>query len=150
MTKTGAGLAVIRERIRKSFLEVHHDQRTREQREADEELLESLARRKSGTEAVRERIQEAFRQIHTDLSGREDEEQQQQDTLTPIDENATSIPSGTTEKRVSACISAALRSPHISKHLPLRSDVHRCYIVEEPSESADTLITQALRHLESK
>jgi hypothetical protein len=51
---------------------------------------------------------------------------------------------------VSACISAALRSPHIPKHPPLRSDVHRCYTVEEPRESADTLFAQALGYLEAK
>jgi hypothetical protein len=149
MTKTGAGLAAVRERIRNSFLEVHHDQRTREQREAGEEMLASIAPPKSGTEVVRERIQEAFRQIHTDLSSRE-VEVEQQEVIAPVDENTTGMPDGTTEKRVNACISVALRSPHIAKHLPLRSDIHRCYVVEEPSESADTLITQALRQLEGK
>ena len=62
MTKTGAGLAAVRERIRKSFREIHHDQRTRDQREADEEMLASLAPPKNGTEVARERIQEAFEQ----------------------------------------------------------------------------------------
>ena len=38
----GTGLAAVRERIRKSFLEVHNDQRTREQRQADEETLASI------------------------------------------------------------------------------------------------------------
>lgn len=52
MTKIGAGWAAVQERIRKSFLEVHYDQGTREQRQADEELLESIAPCKSGTELV--------------------------------------------------------------------------------------------------
>jgi RNase P protein component len=149
MTKAGTGLAAIQERIRKSFLEVHHDQRTREQREADEEMIASIAPRKSGTEVVRERIQEAFREVHADLSSREGEEQRRE-AVVLIEKNATSIPNGTTEQRVSACISAALRSPHIPKHPPLRSDVHRCHTVEEPRESADTFFAQALRYLEGK
>lgn len=33
--KSGAEVGAVRERIRKSFLEDHHDQRTREQREAE-------------------------------------------------------------------------------------------------------------------
>jgi hypothetical protein len=149
MTKAGTGLAAIQERIRKSFLEVHHDQRTREERQADEEMIACIAPRKSGTEAVRDRIQEAFQQARAERQGI-DEQQRENKAVAPIDENATNVPKSTSEKRVSAYVSAALRSPHIAKHLPLRSDVHRCYAVEEPRESADTLFAQALRHLESK
>ena len=149
MTKADAGLAAVRERIRKSFLEVHHDQRTREQRMADEEMIATIAPPKSGIEVVRERIQEAFRQLHTDLSSREVEEEQQE-AVPPIDENTIGIPDGKTEIRVNACISAALRSPHIPKRMPLRTNLHGSYTVEEPTESADTLFAQALRYLEHK
>lgn len=62
---------------------------------------------------MQKRIQKAFRKIHTDLSSREE-----------LDENAGSIPNDTTEKRVTACISAALRSPHIAERIPLRTNVH--------------------------
>jgi vacuolar-type H+-ATPase subunit E/Vma4 len=88
----------VQERIRRLFLEVHHDQRTREQRQAHEEMIASIAPRKSGTEVVRERIQEAFQQVRVDLQSME-EQQREMETVALIDENATSIPNGTTEQR---------------------------------------------------
>lgn len=49
------GLAAVQERIRKSFLEVHNDQRTREQRQADEEMLASIQAESPLTAPVLER-----------------------------------------------------------------------------------------------
>jgi hypothetical protein len=42
MTKTGVGVAAVRERIRRSFLAIHNDQRDREQRQADQEMLAAI------------------------------------------------------------------------------------------------------------
>jgi hypothetical protein len=41
-TNSGAGVAAVRERIRQSFLAIHNDQRDREQRQADEELMAAI------------------------------------------------------------------------------------------------------------
>jgi|SRR5271166_4345141 len=38
----GTGVAAVRERIRQSFLSIHNDQRDREQRQADEEMLAAV------------------------------------------------------------------------------------------------------------
>jgi hypothetical protein len=116
----GAGVAAALERIRKSFLEVHKDQRTREQRQADEEMIASI-------------------QI-------ESAPPQEIETPTLIVENQMKV--STTEKRANAYIGAALRSPHAPKHTAhYRNNVHCGWDIEAPSESADALIQQALRQL---
>lgn len=51
-----------------------------------------------------------------------------------------------TEMRANAYVSAALRSPHVPKQGP----EHGPWLVETPTEDAETLFRQALRQLEEK
>jgi len=119
MTKTGAGVAAVRERIRQSFLAIHNDQRDREQRQADQEMLAVI---------------EA-----------EDVQAEAEVVETP---NLPTRQTKTTERRASDYVRAALRCPYVAKSTVQRSNVHGAYVVEEPSEDAATLIAQALQSLE--
>lgn len=120
---TGKGLAAVRERIRKSFLEVHNDQRTREQRQADEEMLASIQ-----TESAPPR--QAETEVYLSI------------------EQSNILKKNATEQRANAYIGAALRSSNVAKHTAHhRSDVHHGWLIEAPTESASELIAQALRDL---
>jgi hypothetical protein len=115
MTKS-TGLAAVRERIRQSFLAVHNDQRDREQRQADQEMLTT---------------------IQSETAAEPEEE-----TVETTDTTRLS-----TEERANIYVKAALRAPHIVKHIPRRTNVHGAYVIEEPREDAATLIAQAMRSL---
>jgi hypothetical protein len=119
------GLAAVQERIRKSFLEVHNDRRTREQRQADEEMLAS---------------------IQTDSA----QSQQVETEVHSLIEQSNVLKSNATEQRANAYVSAALRSPQIRNHTPCRGNVGHSREIEIPTEDAGTLIEQALRRLEGK
>jgi hypothetical protein len=119
----GKGLAAVRERIRKSFLELHNDQRTREQRQADEEMIASIQ-----TDPVPQKV-EAEGQV---------------------EENKI-FHNGATEQRAKAYIGAALRSPNVATNAAhQRNNVHRGWTIETPCESADELFQQALGQLEHR
>ena len=119
------GLAAVQERIRKSFLEVHNDQRTREQRQADEEMLASIQTEPS-----------PLPQTKTEVDS--------------LIERSNILKNSATEQRANAYVSAALRSPQIRKHTPCRGNVGHSREIEIPTEDAATLIAQALRRLEGK
>ena len=120
---TGKGLAAVRERIRKSFLEVHNDQRTREQRQADEETHASIQTESAPPRQAETEVQPSIEQNNI------------------LKENAT-------EQRANAYIGAALPSPNVAKHTAHhRSNVHHGWLIEPPTESASELIAQALRDL---
>jgi len=119
------GLAAVRERIRKSFLEVHKDQRTREQRQADEEMLASIQVESAPLRQADMEPQALIEEIH-------------------------SLKVSAMEQRANAYIGAALRSPQVAKLVThRRSNVHG-WEIEAPTESADALIQQALRQFEGK
>lgn len=122
MTKTGAGVAAVRERIRQSFLAIHNDQRDREQRQADEEMLaaiqsETTAETKPGEETV--------------------------EVVGTVEPARLSV-----EERANVYVKAALRAPHIVKHAVRRTNVHGAYVIEEVKEDWQTLCDEALRSLE--
>jgi hypothetical protein len=120
----GLGLAAVRECIRKSFLEVHKDQRTREQREADEEMLRSI------------QTASTIPQAKTEV-----------DSLV---EQSNILKNCATERCMNAYVSAALRSPHVAKQTARRGNVNQTWVVETPAEDSATLIEQALRQLGDK
>ena len=119
------GLAAVQERIRKSFLEVHNDQRTREQRQADEEMLASIQTEPS-----------PLPQTKTEVDS--------------LIERSNILKISARERCMNAYVSAALRSPHVAKQTPRRSNVNQTWVVETPTEDSATLIEQALRRLEGK
>ena len=119
------GLAAVQERIRKSFLEVHNDQRTREQRQADEEMLASIQ-----TDSAQSP------QVETEVHS--------------LIEQSNILKSNATEQRANAYVSAALRSPQIRKHTPCRGNVGHAWEIEIPTEDIPTLIAQALRQIGGK
>jgi hypothetical protein len=115
---TKPGLEAVREHIRKSFLEVHHDQRDRVQVQSDRELLEVLN--------------------EPDCEEIEIEQEPQY--------NATAA--AVFHSKAQALANAAMRSPRIHKRTPHRGDVGGCWLIEAPSVSAEALIAMALRELE--
>jgi hypothetical protein len=122
----GLGLSAVRERIRKSFLEVHSDQRTREQRQDDEEMLASVQMDPAQAPQVEAEVHSLIEQSNI------------------LKKNAM-------EQRANAYIGAALRSPQVPKQTAHhRSNVHLGWEIEAPTESADALIHQALRQLKRK
>ncbi len=120
---------------------------------------------KGGLAAVRERIRQAFvNQVHGDVRD-EVQVRASREMLAAITEppaqveqnnppNAENVSAEHNERafevRSKYLSHAALRSVHINSHRVLPRGVHQCYVVEAPTESADELIQQALRHLEGK
>lgn len=112
------GLAAVRKRIEQAFEAIHGDKRSREERQADEEILAS---------------------IQTDPVETE---------VPPLIEQRNILEKNATEQRVNAYIGAALRSPNVAKHTAHhRNNVHHGWLIEAPTESASELIAQALRDL---
>ena len=116
----GLGFQAVREKIEQAFRSVHNDQRTREERKADEELRVAV----SGDE----------------------ESQTDREILATLESSHVSREN--MKKRVDAYVSAALRSPEVVKHTPRRNNVGNAWLIEVPSEDADTLIAQAMRQTE--
>jgi len=116
----GLGLAAVRERIRKSFLEVHNDCRDKMQRQADEEMIAAI-----------------------NVGAVEDAKLEEAELLATLGERSIS----SAENRAHAYIQSALRLPHVHGHRPLRRDLHGCYVIEAPTESASELFAQAMRQL---
>lgn len=69
-----------------------------------------------GIEAVRDHIRQSFLEVHNDRRSREERlaDQTQHSAI----EQSPVVKNDSTEKRVSAYISAALRSDHIRKQVP--------------------------------
>jgi hypothetical protein len=117
MTKS-TGLAAVRERIRQSFLAIHNDQRDREQRQADQEMLAAIqSEATAGTTSEEETVEVA------------------------------ETPKLSVEERANVYVKAALRAPHIARNTVRRTNVHGAYVIEEPREDAATLIAHAMRSL---
>jgi hypothetical protein len=118
------GLAAVRERIRQAFVtQVHGDVRDEEQVRASREMLAAITESPARVEQNNPLEAEKVDAEH--------------------DERAFDV-------RSKYLTHAAVRSVHINSHRVLPRGVHQCYVVEAPTESADELIQQALRHLEGK
>ena len=121
---TKGGLAAVRERIRQAFVnQVHGDVRDEVQVRASREMLAAITEPPAQVEQNNPLKTENVDAEH--------------------DEHAFHV-------RSKYLSHAALRSVHINSHRVLPPGVHRCYVVEVPTESANELFEQALRQLEGK
>jgi FtsZ-interacting cell division protein ZipA len=126
---TGKGIAAARARIETAFRALHSDCRDREQVQADLQLRTSLAEVPNANEQPDE-----------------------QPTKPETEEEAADTPQveSSFHLKSKALTSAALRSPHVSKHAPRRGNVTGGWAIDVPTEDLNTLIAQALKQLEGK
>jgi hypothetical protein len=108
-----------------------------------------------GIAAARARIEAAFRPLHNDCRDREQltADRELHTALQPAEDVAPVIETSHIEKserKAQAYVSAALRSSHVAKQTPRRSNINQTWVVETPAEDAGTLIAEALRYLEGK
>jgi hypothetical protein len=149
----GKGISAARARIEAAFRALHSDCRDREQVQADSQLRTSLAGEPNQqeqsvlleTECVGQRIRAEFERVHTDLA---------QDMAKPARVEKSSLTKTEQQEREFHVRSkylchAALRSVHIHSRV-LPRDLHQCYVVEVPTETASELFVAALRRLEGK
>jgi hypothetical protein len=108
-----------------------------------------------GIAAARARIEAAFRPLHKDCRDKEQFEADREfhAAIQPAEEVVHAVETAhieMSERKAQVYVSAALRSPHVVKQTPFRSNINQTWEVETPTEDAATLIAQALRHLEGK
>jgi hypothetical protein len=108
-----------------------------------------------GIAAARARIEAAFRNLHNDCRDKEQvtADREFHAALQPAEEVASVTEISHIEKserKAQAYVCAALRSPHVAKQTPCRSNVNHTWVVETPAEDARTLIAEALHQLGDK